>query len=123
MIRRLITAAAGGAAVLTPLTAVCPAAQAHAAATARPKACNTASAPEQLHTTDAVHLRAGRGTRYRSLAVLAKSTNFYAQCWGVTGKGIWWVYGDVVSGRYAGFPHGRRGWVNSDRVATGYRHR
>ncbi|MFF3166763.1 hypothetical protein [Streptomyces sp. NPDC003273] len=123
MIRRLISTAAAMAVVLATLTAAAPTAQEHASVTATPKACNTDGAPAQLHTNQAAHLRAGRGTRYRSRAVLAKDTDFYAECWGVTAKGDWWAYGEVISGRYAGFPHGRRGWVNGDLVDTGYRHR
>ncbi|MEU0254573.1 hypothetical protein ABZ299_19120 [Streptomyces sp. NPDC006184] len=52
---------------------------------------HTDGAAERLHTTDTVHLRAGRGARYRSLAVLVKNTDFYAQCWGVTAGHVWWA--------------------------------
>ncbi|MGY4965092.1 hypothetical protein [Streptomyces sp. 900105245] len=118
MTRRLHSAAAAAAAVLATLTAAAPTPQAHAAATARPKTCNTNAAPAQLHTTDPVHLRAGRGTGHRSLAVLAKGTDFYAECWGVTARGVWWAYGVVESGARTG----RRGWVSGDLLAAGYRH-
>lgn len=64
------------------------------------------------------YLRAGRGAGHRCLAVLPKSTDFYAECWGGTVKGRWWAYGEVLSGRYAGFPHGRRGWVGGDLVRS-----
>ncbi|MFF7242035.1 hypothetical protein [Streptomyces collinus] len=109
MIRRLIAAAVGAAAVFTALAAP--------AATARPRACNTDAVAAPLHTTDAVHLRAGRSRHSRSVMVLAKNTDFYAECWGVTGTD-WWAYGKVVSGSASG----RRGWVHIDYVATGYRH-
>ncbi|WP_435279377.1 hypothetical protein [Streptomyces sp. 1222.5] len=72
------------AAVLTALAAA--AAQAHATVTARPKACNTDGAPAQVRTTDAVHLRVGRGTGHRPLAALTENTDFYARCWGVTAQ-------------------------------------
>ncbi|MEU0054688.1 hypothetical protein [Streptomyces sp. NPDC006309] len=121
MIRRLIGAATVTAAVLTTLVTASPAPA--APASSRPRSCNTQGAAEQLHTTEPVHLRAGKGTRYRSLAVLTKNTDFYAECWGITSGHVWWAYGEVVSGRYAGVPHGRRGWVNGDYLATGYRHR
>ncbi|SEE67282.1 Zeta toxin [Streptomyces sp. 2231.1] len=85
---------------------------------ARPKACNTDGAPAQLHTTNVVHLRAGRGTGHRSLAVLAKNTDFYAECWGITATNVWWAYGVVESGPR----NGRRGWVAGDHLATGYKH-
>ncbi len=49
--------------------------QAHAAATARPKACNTDAAPAQLHTTG---------------------------CWGVTARDVWWADGVVESGARTG---------------------
>ncbi|MFD9097846.1 hypothetical protein [Streptomyces collinus] len=70
-----------------------------------------------LHTTDAVHLRAGRSRNARLVLVLAKNTDFYAECWGVSGKD-WWAYGKVMSGSATG----RRGWVHIDYVAHGYRH-
>ncbi|UXY40531.1 SH3 domain-containing protein [Streptomyces albidocamelliae] len=116
--RRLSSAAAATAAVLATLSAAPLTPQAHAAATARPKACNTDGAPAQLHTTNAVHLRAGRGTGHRSLAVLAKNTDFYAECWGITATDVWWAYGVVESGPL----NGRRGWVAGDHLATGYKH-
>ncbi|MFF8868023.1 hypothetical protein ACF08B_38980 [Streptomyces sp. NPDC015139] len=118
MIRRLLKAAAATAAVLATLTAAAPASQAHAMATARPKACNTDGAAAQLHTTGPVHLRAGRGTGHRSLTVLAMGTDFYAECWGVTARDVWWAYGVVESGAR----NGRRGWVSGDHLATGYQH-
>ncbi|WP_432029855.1 hypothetical protein [Streptomyces sp. 1222.5] len=118
MIRHLLSAVAATAAVLATLTAAAPTPQAHAATTARPKACNTDAAPAQLHTTDPVHLRAGRGSGHRSLAVLARNTDFYAECWGVTARDVWWAYGVVESGARIG----RRGWVSGDHLATGYRH-
>ncbi|MFZ4240867.1 hypothetical protein ACOZGD_37605 [Streptomyces murinus] len=110
-----VLAAAG--IVLYSITAV-PAAQ----AAPHPRECNTQGAEAQLHTTEAVHLRAGKGTHARSRAVLPKGTDFYARCWGITGKSVWWAYGEVESGRYAGFPHGLQGWVAGDYLANGYRH-
>ncbi|MER6434523.1 hypothetical protein ABT272_44120 [Streptomyces sp900105245] len=118
MIRHLLSAAAATAAVLATLTAAALTPQAHAAVTAPPKACNTEAAPAQLHTTDPVHLRAGRGTGHRSMAVLAKNTEFYAECWGVTARDVWWAYGVGESGAQGG----RRGWVSGDHLATGYWH-
>ncbi|MER6433181.1 SH3 domain-containing protein [Streptomyces sp900105245] len=115
MIRHFLSAGAATAAVLVTAAS---APQAHAAVTARPKACNTGAAAAQLHTTDPVHLRAGRGTGHGSLAVLAKDTDFYAECWGVTARDVWWAYGVVESGAQGG----RRGWVSGDHLATGYRH-
>ncbi|MFF4442809.1 hypothetical protein [Streptomyces sp. NPDC001621] len=80
---------------------------------------NAASTPPlPAATTNAVHLRAGRGTGHRSLAVLAKNTDFYAECWGVTAADVWWAYGVVESGPR----NGRRGWVAGDHLATGYKH-
>ncbi|MEU3862839.1 hypothetical protein AB0F03_37040 [Streptomyces sp. NPDC028722] len=67
-------------------------------------------------------MRVGKGTRYRSLAVLVKHTDLYAQCWGMTSGHAWWAYGEVASGRHSGFPHGRQGWVSGEYMATGYRH-
>ncbi|WP_333774693.1 hypothetical protein [Streptomyces sp. IBSBF 3136] len=116
MIRRLLIAAAATAAVLATLAAG-PGPQAHTAV-AGPKACNTDGASAQLHTTAAVHLRTGRGTGHRSLAVLAKNTDFYAECWGATTTDMWWAYGVVESGPRTG----RRGWVADDHLATGYKH-
>ncbi|MFJ7148873.1 hypothetical protein ACIQVT_11785 [Streptomyces sp. NPDC100445] len=121
MIRRLMSAAAMTAAVLATVVAASPAPA--ASPPSRPRACNSDGAAEQLHTTEPVHLRAGKGTRYRSLAVLARNIDFYAQCWGMTSGRVWWADGEVVSGRYSGFPDGRRGWVSGDYMATGYRHR
>ncbi|MER6433957.1 hypothetical protein ABT272_40585 [Streptomyces sp900105245] len=118
MIRRLYSAAAATAAVLATLVAAAPTPLAHAAATGRPKACNTDAAPAQLHATDPVHLRAGRGTGHRSLAVLARNTDFYTECWGVTARDVWWAYGVVESGAHSR----RRGWVSGDHLAIGYRH-
>ncbi|MFJ8036061.1 hypothetical protein [Streptomyces sp. NPDC096032] len=115
MIRRLYGAAAATAAVLATLAA---APQTHVAATARPKACNTDAAPAQFHTTDPVHLRAGGGTGHRSLAVLARNTDFYAECWGVTARDVWWAHGVVEPGARSG----RRGWVSGDHLASSYRH-
>ncbi|MFD8375790.1 hypothetical protein ACFV2Z_34315 [Streptomyces sp. NPDC059688] len=118
MIRRLLNAAAATAAVLATLAAAAPTPQAQAAVMTAPKACNTDGAPAQLHTTAAMHLRAGRGTGHRSLAVLAKNTDFYAECWGVTAADVGWAYGVVESGPRSG----RRGWVAGDHLATGYKH-
>ncbi|MEU1707556.1 hypothetical protein ABZ478_19380 [Streptomyces sp. NPDC005706] len=116
MIQRLIRAAAATGAVLTTLaSAPAPAAAPHT--TPRPRACNTQAAPAQPHTTDAVHLRAGRSRHSRSVMVLPKNTDFYAECWGISGDD-WWAYGKVVSGSATG----RRGWGSIDYVATGYRH-
>ncbi|SEE66538.1 hypothetical protein SAMN05216532_8245 [Streptomyces sp. 2231.1] len=117
MIRRLLSAAAATAAVLAILAAAAPPSQAQAAVMTGPKACNTDGAPAQLHTTAAVHLRAGRGIGHPSLAVLAKNTDFYAECWGVA-RDVWWAYGAVESGSLSG----RRGWVAGDHLATGYKH-
>ncbi|MER6456522.1 hypothetical protein ABT270_28555 [Streptomyces sp900105245] len=116
MTRSLLSAAAATAAVLATLAAG-PGPQAQTVV-ARPKACNTDGAPAQLHTTAAVHLRAGRGTGHRSLTVLAKNTDFYADCWGATVTDKWWAYGVVESGPR----NGRRGWVVGDHLATGYKH-
>ncbi|ROP44171.1 hypothetical protein [Streptomyces sp. PanSC9] len=116
MIRRLLSAAAATVAVLATLAAG-PGPQAHTAV-AGPKACNTDGAPAQLHTTASVHLRAGRGTGHRSLAVLARNTDFYAECWGATAADVWWAYGVVESGPR----NGRRGWVAGAHLATGYKH-
>ncbi|MFE9499822.1 hypothetical protein [Streptomyces collinus] len=115
MIRRLLRVAVGVAAVLIVLAAA-PAPAAPAAA-ARPRACNTDAVAAPLHSTDAVHLRTGRSRHSRSVMVLPKNTDFYAECWGVTGSS-WWAYGKIVSGSASG----RRGWVHIDYVATGYRH-
>ncbi|MDI1458946.1 hypothetical protein NHG22_34835 [Streptomyces sp. ATE26] len=115
MIRRLISAVAGAAAVLTTL-ATAPATAAPGAVSL-PRACNTQAAAAQLHTTDSVHLRTGRSRHSRSVVVLPKNTDFYAECWGISAD-EWWAYGKVVSG----FATGRRGWVSGDYVATGYRH-
>ncbi|MFF0837665.1 MULTISPECIES: hypothetical protein [unclassified Streptomyces] len=118
MIRRLIAATAGAAAALTTLaTAPAPAAPAAPAAVSLPRACNTQAAAAQLHTTDAVHLRTNRSQYSRSVTVLPKNTDFYAECWGISGD-EWWAYGKVVSGSTTG----RRGWISGDYVATGYRH-
>ncbi|WP_333774690.1 hypothetical protein [Streptomyces sp. IBSBF 3136] len=115
MIRRLLTAAAGAAAILTALTTA--PATAASATVPLPRACNTSAVAAQLHTTDDVHLRTGRSRHSRSVMVLPKNTDFYAECWGVSGND-WWAYGKVVSGSATG----RRGWVSIDYVATGYRH-
>ncbi|MFG2359016.1 hypothetical protein [Streptomyces sp. NPDC048521] len=48
---------------------------------------------------------------------MSRNTDFYAECWGVGSDGLWWAYGVVVSGHKSG----RRGWVNGNHVATGYR--
>ncbi|MFF1285760.1 hypothetical protein ACFVY4_34455 [Streptomyces sp. NPDC058299] len=86
MIRRLIGAATATAAVRAAMVTVSPAPA--APASSRPRACTSQGAAEQLHTTDTVHLRAGKGTRYRSLAVLAKNTDFYAECWDMSRPGV-----------------------------------
>ncbi|GAB1325678.1 hypothetical protein [Streptomyces sennicomposti] len=115
--KRLICASAAAAAALAAVVCTAPAAPADPLAP-HPAACNTKAAGAQLHTTEAVRLRAGRGTRARVLAVLAKNTDFYAECWGVTADDAWWAYGEVMSGR----ERGRRGWVAGVYAATGYRH-
>ncbi|MFG2635705.1 hypothetical protein ACGFX8_17725 [Streptomyces sp. NPDC048362] len=84
--------------------------------------CDTSGAGARLHTTEVVDLRAGLGARSRSLAVLAANTEFDAVCWGMTPDHLWWAYGQVASGRHAGFPHGRRGWVGGRSLAVGHRH-
>ncbi|OIJ63264.1 hypothetical protein [Streptomyces mangrovisoli] len=121
MTRRLFKAAIAPAAVLAAFAGAVPATQA-GATTGKPQACNTDGAPVQLHTTDAVHLRAGRGVHRPSLAVLPKNTDFYAECWGRTAHGAWWAYGKVESGRLSASSRSGRGWVDGDFVATGYRH-
>lgn len=98
-------------------------ASAMSVAVSRPAGCNTRAAAEASHTTaSAVHLRAGRGTGYRSVAVLPMNTDFYVECWGFV-HGAWWAYGEVTSGPLAGFPRGRMGWVAGDHLAPGFKHR
>ncbi|MFF8953467.1 hypothetical protein ACF09I_32375 [Streptomyces sp. NPDC014940] len=105
MIRPLIAAAAGAAALLTFLaTAPSPAVPAAPAAVILPRACNSQGAAAQLHTSDAVHLRTNPSRYSRSVMVMSKNTNFYAECWGISGD-EWWAYGKVVSGS----ANGRRG--------------
>jgi hypothetical protein len=117
MNRRLISVAAVAAAVLATAAAVSSARPASAAAV-KPRPGNSQTAAAQLHTTKVARLRAGRGARNRSLAVLSRNTDFYAESWGVGSDGVWWAYGVVASGP----ENGRRGWVAGDHVATGYRH-
>ncbi|MFD9099063.1 hypothetical protein [Streptomyces collinus] len=63
MIRRLIAAAAGAAALLTFLAAApSPAVPAAPVAVILPRACNSQGAAAQLHTSDAVHLRTGHSS-------------------------------------------------------------
>jgi hypothetical protein len=108
------TVAAGALAAVS----LAPAPASSAPATrSKPRACNSQASPAQLHTTDAVHLRSGRGAHHRSRGVLPRSTDVYAECWGLQGD-AWWAYVRVMSGGYKG----RTGWVSGDYVATGYRH-
>jgi hypothetical protein len=108
-----------GIAVVLLLTGGTAATAGAAEATTKPRACNTDGAAAQLHTTgSAVYLRADKGASHASRALLARNTDFFAECWGVTRGGDWWAYGSVVSGPY----DGRRGWVSGDYLATGYHH-
>ncbi|MEU0254181.1 hypothetical protein ABZ299_17115 [Streptomyces sp. NPDC006184] len=86
MIRRLIGAATVAAAVLATTVTASPAPA--APASSRPRAWNTQGADAALHTTAPVRLRAGKGTRYRSLAVLARNTDVYAECWDMSRPGV-----------------------------------
>ncbi|MET9987464.1 hypothetical protein [Streptomyces rochei] len=88
---------------------------ASAAAVLKPRACNTDGAAAQLHVTvRAVHLRSGKGTSHTSRALLARGTDFYAECWGRSSGRTWWAYGKVMSG-----PHnGEQSWVTSGPAAS-----
>ncbi|WP_189986181.1 hypothetical protein [Streptomyces capoamus] len=114
---RLIRAAVAAAAALATVICTSPSAASDPWAP-KPRACNTNAAGAQLHTTEAVRLRADRGTRSRVLAVLPKNTDFYAECWGVAADDAWWAYGEVMSGPR----RQHQGWVAGTYVAQGCRH-
>jgi uncharacterized protein YraI len=115
--KRVLLSTAVVAGALAAVTLAPAPASSAPAAWSKPRACNAQAAAVQLHTTDAVHLRSGRGAHHRSRGVLPRSTDVYAECWGLQGD-AWWAYGRVMSGPLKG----RTGWVSGDYLATGYRH-
>ncbi|MGW4271294.1 hypothetical protein ACWEGQ_02775 [Streptomyces seoulensis] len=117
MKRRLISTVAAMVSVLATMMYSSPSATA-GPWPPKPKACNTDGAGAQLHTIEAVRLRADKGTSSRVVTVLSKNTDFYAECWGVTANDAWWAYGRVLSGP----DRERYGWVAGAYTATGYRH-
>ncbi len=115
--KRVLLSTAVAAGALAAVTVAPAPASSAPVAWSQPRACNSQAAAAQLHTTDAVHLRSGRGAHHRSRGVLPRSTDVYAECWGLQGD-AWWAYVRVMSGGYKG----RTGWVSGDYLATGYRH-
>lgn len=75
-----------------------------ASAASQPKGC-IPSSKVPTKTTEAVNLRTGPGTKYKSLGILSKGTRFNDSC---MTKDFIWFYGKVATGANKG----KKGWVN-----------
>lgn len=75
-----------------------------ASAASLPKGC-IPSSQNPSKTTEAVNLRTGPGTKYKSLGILSMGTRFNHYC---MTKDFTWFYGKVGTGPNKG----KKGWVN-----------
>lgn len=110
---RAATVASVGALLLGSAVALAPSASAVGTSACSPYR----GVQEMLHTTSSsVNLRTGPSTKYTSLGLLSKRTNFWYICHKDTGPGAWnWTYGTVMSGSH----RGQKGWVFSKYLAGG----
>lgn len=104
LVTRAAVAAASTVALLAGVTATAPAAS---AVTPKEAGCHYWSKTFHPKTTTAINLRSGPGTKYTSLGILGKGTQYAWYCEVIKTN---WSYGKVESGPNKG----RLGWVSSD---------